>query len=89
MESTYNLLLAAWLSTWLICQWRVFIPSMLILGKMDRNHISYRYWPVTWLIFAVLSFITTPIMLFTVFSDYYRDRFVKIYVNSIIHINSE
>ena len=59
MESQYSLLLLAmWGTTWVMVQWRVFIPSFVILGKMDSTNPSYRWWPFAWIIFAVGSFIT-------------------------------
>jgi len=77
MESTYNIIGAMWLTTWFLAQWRIFLPSMVILGKMDATNVSYRWWPIVWLIFMVGSFITIPILLIPVLSDNYRDTFVK------------
>ena len=86
MESTYNILAAAWLGTWLIAQYRIFIPSMLILREFEPTNICYRWWPAVWIIFGVGSFITIPILLLPVLSDTYRDTFVKGYVNSLLKI---
>ena len=86
MESQYSLLVAMWLTTWVMIQWRVFIPSMLILGKMDNSNASYRWWPATWIIFGLGSFITIPIMILPALSDGYRDIFVKGYVNSLFKV---
>ena len=87
MESQYRLLLLAmWGTTWVMVQWRVFIPSFVILGKMDSTNPSYRWWPFAWIIFAVGSFITVPIMLLPCLNDRYRDIFVKGYVNSLMKI---
>jgi len=86
MESTFDIIAAMWLGTWFIAQYRIFIPSMLILGKMDADAISYRWWPIVWIIFGVGSFITIPILLFPVLSDSYRDTFVRGYVGSLLKI---
>jgi len=86
MESTYNIVAAAWLGTWLIAQYRIFIPSMLILREFEPTNISYRWWPIVWIIFGVGSFITIPILLLPVLSDSYRDTFVRGYVNSLLKI---
>ena len=33
MESTYNIIFAVWLTTWVMVQWRVFMPAAwLIFG---------------------------------------------------------
>ena len=86
MESQYSLLIAAWLTTWVMIQFRVFIPSMLILGKMDSSNPSYRWWPMAWIIFGIGSMITTPFLIIPALSDKYRDVFVKGYVNSLMKI---
>ncbi len=86
MESQYSVIIAMWLTTWVMIQWRVFIPSFLILGKMDSNNPSYRWWPAAWVVFGIGSFITVPIMLLPCLSDRYRDIFVKGYVNSLMKI---
>ena len=86
MESEYNILLAAWTATWLITQWRVFLPSMMLLRELDNSNPSIRWWPATWTLFGILSAITVPIMLIPVLSDKYRDIFVKGYVNNLMKI---
>ena len=86
MESQYSLILAVWVTTWLMVQCRVFYPSMLILGKMDSSNPSYRWWPAAWIIFGIGSFITVPLMLLPCLNDRYRDIFVKGYVNNLLKI---
>lgn len=86
MESEYNILLAAWTATWLITQWRVFLPSMMLLREMDNSNPAFRWWPATWTLFGILSAITVPIMLIPVLSDKYRDIFIKGYVNNLMKI---
>ena len=45
MELTsLNIAIAFWASTWLMAQFMVFIPSMTLLGMLDKDHLSYRYW---------------------------------------------
>lgn len=89
MESTYSLvLLAMWITTWAMVQYRIFIPSFLILGKMDSSNISYRWWPAAWVIFGIGSFITVPVMILPCLNDRYRDTFVKGYVNSLLKIET-
>ena len=86
MESQYSLILAVWVTTWLMVQFRVFYPIMLILGKMDSSNPSYRWWPAAWIIFGIGSFITVPLMLLPCLNDRYRDIFVKGYVNNLLKI---
>jgi len=86
MESQYSVILAMWITTWLMVQFRVFYPSMLILGKMDSSNPSYRWWPAAWIVFGIGSFITVPIMLLPCLNDRYRDIFVKGYVNNLLKI---
>ena len=86
MESTYNIIFAVWLTTWVMVQWRVFMPSIIILGKMDNRNPSYRWWPAAWLIFGIGSFMTVPVMLLPCLNDEYRDIFVKGYVNNLLKI---
>ena len=88
MELQYNYILAAWLATWFICQWRLFIPSMLILRQEDPTNVCVRWWPCTWIIFAIGSLITAPILTLPVLIDRYRDIFVKSYLNSLIKIET-
>ena len=86
MELQYNIIIAVWLTTWAMVQIRVFMPSMIILGKMDNSNPSYRWWPFAWILFGIMSFITVPVMLFPCLSDKYRDIFVKVYVNNLLKI---
>ena len=39
MELQYNYIYAAWLATWAITQWRMFIPAMLILRELDPQNL--------------------------------------------------
>jgi len=64
----------------------VFMPSIIILGKMDNSNPSYRWWPAAWLIFGIGSFMTVPVMLLPCLNDEYRDIFVKGYVNNLLKI---
>ncbi len=86
MESQYSIILAAWLSTWLLTQWRVFLPSIMLLREIDISNPSYRFWPATWVLFGILSLVSVPVMLIPVLSDKYRDIFVKSYVNNLLKI---
>ena len=86
MESTYNILFAMWVTTWLIAQWRIFYPTLEILQAMEPSNITLRWWPFAWLIFGVGSFITVPIIILPVLSDKYRDTFVRGYVRSLLEV---
>jgi len=86
MELQYSIIIAAWLSTWLLTQWRVFLPSMMLLREVDISNPSYRFWPATWVLFGIMSAITAPVMLIPVLSDKYRDIFVKGYVNNLLKV---
>ena len=86
MESQFEVFLAFWLTTWVMTQYRVFYPSMMILGEMDNTAMTYRWWPFVWVIFAIGSFITVPILIFTCFSDRQRDIFVRGYVTNLLKI---
>tara|TARA_B100000287_G_scaffold135754_1_gene127728 strand:+ start:904 stop:1170 length:267 start_codon:yes stop_codon:yes gene_type:complete len=88
MELQYNYILAAWLATWVIAQWKLFIPSMLILREADPTNVCIRWWPATWIIFAIGTLLLAPIFLLPILSDRYRDIFVKSYVNSLIKIET-
>ena len=86
MELQYNYILAAWLATWVIAQWKLFIPSMLILREADPTNICLRWWPATWIIFGIGSLIMVPVLILPTLVDKYRDIFVKSYVNNLIKI---
>jgi hypothetical protein len=87
MESTYNILFAMWVTTWLIAQWRIFYPTLGILQAMEPDNITLRWWPAAWLLFGVGSFITVPVIILPVLSDKYRDIFVRGYVRSLLEIH--
>jgi hypothetical protein len=86
MESTYNIVVAMWVTTWLIAQYRIFYRTIDILGRMEPANITLRWWPAAWLIFGIGSFITVPLIIFPVLSDKYRDIFVRGYVRSLLEI---
>lgn len=86
MELQFNIIVAMWLTTWAMAQYRIFYPSMMILGRLDSSNPSYRWWPAAWIIFGIGSFITVPIILFPCLNDKYRDIFVKGYVNNLMKI---
>lgn len=85
MELTsLNIAIAFWGSTWLMAQLMVFIPSMTLLGMLDKDHLSYRYWFFTWLIFGVGSFIFAPVFVLVILSDKYKEVFINSYVKSLM-----
>ena len=86
MELQYNYIYAAWLATWAITQWRMFIPAMLILRELDPQNVCLRWWPATWIIFGMGSLLFVPVLILPTLVDRYRDIFVKSYVNSLIKI---
>ena len=84
MESTYSIVAALWSTTWLLAQWRIFYPSLMILHEMEPTNITIRWWPAAWIIFGIGSFIFVPVLLFPVIIDKYRDAFVENYVRSLL-----
>jgi len=59
---------------------------MMMLREIDVSNPSYRFWPVTWTLFGIMSAVSAPVMLLPVLSDRYRDIFVKGYVNNLLKI---
>ena len=49
MELTLlKIIAAAWLSTWLVVQFRIFVPSIMTLNRYAEGHNSVKWWPITW-----------------------------------------
>jgi|TARA_B100000214_G_C23971068_1_gene630172 TRAP-type mannitol/chloroaromatic compound transport system permease small subunit len=85
MELTLlKIIAAAWLSTWLVVQFRIFVPSIMTLNRYAEGHNSVKWWPITWLIFGVGTLITAPLLITTVLWDDHRDLFVRTYVMNLV-----
>lgn len=84
-----DIFIAGWMATWIIAQFTVFFPSMLVLRHNDSEHNSLAWWPLTWVIFGIGSFIAVPIFLPIVLIDRYRRKFISAYVSSLLESDNE
>ena len=82
-----DIFIAGWMATWIIAQFTVFLPSMLVLKHNDSAHNSLSWWPLTWVIFGIGSFIAVPIFLPIVLIDRYRRKFISAYVGSLLEMD--
>ncbi|NDG52680.1 MAG: hypothetical protein EBY39_06610 [Flavobacteriia bacterium] len=84
-----DIFIAGWMATWIIAQFTVFIPSMLVLKHNDSEHNSLSWWPLTWVIFGIGSLIAVPVFLPIVLIDRYRRKFISAYVSSLLEVDNE
>ena len=57
---------------------------MAILKQVDPDNITYRWRYLTFILFAGMALVTTPIMMVPALVDKYRDGFIKNYIKNLI-----
>tara|TARA_Y100001951_G_C11292225_1_gene273004 strand:- start:2185 stop:2442 length:258 start_codon:yes stop_codon:yes gene_type:complete len=84
MEYFFDWILPIWLASWLFIMIRIFYPSMAILRQVDPANMAYRWRYLTFLLFAGMALVTTPVMMVPALVDKYRDGFIKNYIKNLI-----
>ena len=82
--SWFNILAAAWLSTWVLSLIRLYLPAMKIMSIHYPEHTAVRFRWFGFFIFGGLALLAVPVLLPVILDDNLRDRFIKSYIEGVM-----
>ena len=87
--SWFNILAAAWLSTWVLRLIRLYLPAMRIMTIHYPTHTAVKYRCFGFGIFGGLALVAVPILLPVILDDILRERFIKSYIEGVTGLKKE
>ena len=85
----FNILAAAWLSTWVLSLVRLYLPAVKVMSIHYPTHTAVRFRWLGFFIFAGLSFIVAPVLLPVILDDNLQEKFVKSYIEGVMGLEKE
>jgi hypothetical protein len=79
-----EIIIAFWLTTWGMIMWKLYFPSMELVGMINHNNIVYRKRYLGTAIFGLISLAIAPLFLHIIFLDSQAQRFQKSFVSAIL-----
>jgi len=87
--SWFNILAAAWLSTWVLSLVRLYLPAVKVMSIHYPTHIAVKFRWLGFFIFGGLALLVAPILLPVVLDDTLRNKFVKSYIEGVMGLEKE
>mgnify|MGYP000948084058 CR=1 FL=1 len=88
MEWTYstlfNYIIAFWIAGIAIAFWRLFLPSMEVVRRLDSDNLVIRYQLISAITFIVLTTFLMPFLIRVLLDDNHRERFLNGFIPGIM-----